>query len=50
MTDLIWVGPQQFVVLAVAVVLWIALAAIGHLVTGRTRIVEANAFVGWAVV
>jgi hypothetical protein len=48
--DLFYAGPQQLVPVAVGLVLWIGLAGIGYLVTGRDRLVEANAFFGWAAV
>jgi len=48
--SLLYVGPQQLLPVIVGVVLWIALAGLGYLVTPRGRIYEANAFYGWAVV
>jgi len=48
--DLFYAGPQQLVPVAVGLVLWLLLAGLGYLVTGRDRIVEANVFFGWAAV
>ena len=43
-------GPHQLVPVAVGLILWVGLAGLGYLVTGRDRIVEANVFFGWATV
>src|SRR5690349_11853313 len=48
--SLIYVGPHQALPVFVALVLWLGLAGLGYLITPRGRIVEANAFVGWATV
>ncbi len=48
--DLFYAGPQQLIPVVVGLVLWIGLAGLGYLVTGRDRIVEANVFFGWAAV
>jgi hypothetical protein len=48
--DLFYAGPHQLVPVAVGMILWIGLAGLGYLVTGRDRIVEANVFFGWAAV
>src|SRR3989338_1152425 len=48
--SLLYVGPQQLLPVVIGVILWIALAGLGYLVTPRGRIHEANAFYGWAVV
>lgn len=47
---LFYVGPYQAVPVIVGLVLWIGLAGLGYLVTGRDRITEANVFFGWAAV
>jgi hypothetical protein len=47
---LIFVGPSQFLPLAVGLVLWFGLAGIGVLVTGRDGTTEANVIFGWAAV
>lgn len=47
---LFYVGPQQVLPVVVGLVLWIGLAGLGYLVTGRDRITEANVFFGWAIV
>lgn len=46
--DLFYAGPHQLVPVGVGLVLWVGLAGLGYLVTGRDRIVEANVFFGWA--
>jgi hypothetical protein len=48
--DLFYAGPHQIVPVAVGFVLWIGLAGLGYLVTGRDRVTEANVFFGWAAV
>ena len=48
--SLFYVGPQQAVPVVVALILWMGLAGLGYLVTGRDRITEANVFFGWAAV
>jgi hypothetical protein len=48
--DLFYAGPHQLVPVAVGLVLWVGLAGLGYLVTGRDRIIEANVFFGWAAV
>jgi hypothetical protein len=48
--SLLYVGPHQVLPVLIALVLWVALAGLGYLVTPRGRIVEANPFIGWAVV
>ena len=46
----ILVGPQQFVPLAVGVVLWLGLAGLSIIFTDRNRLTELNVLYGWAVV
>jgi hypothetical protein len=48
--DFFYGGPEQAVPVIAGLILWIGLAGLGYLMTGRDRIVEANIFVGWAVV
>lgn len=48
--DLIFVGPEQALPILVALVLWIGLAGLGVLFTGKDRLVEANAIYGWAII
>lgn len=47
---LIFVGPEQLFPILVAVVLWLALAGVGSLLTASDRIVDANVLFGWAAV
>mgnify|MGYP001175807213 CR=1 FL=1 len=47
--DLILVGPEQAVPIVAALLLWIGLAGLGSLVTGKDGLIEGNAIYGWAV-
>ena len=47
--DLIFVGPQQVVPIAVGVVLWLGLSSLGMIFTGKDRFPELNVFYGWAI-
>ena len=44
---LIFVGPQQFFPIAVGIVLWVGLAGLGLLFTGKYRLTEINILYGW---
>jgi hypothetical protein len=48
--DLIFVGIDQWLPIAVGLVLWIGLAGIGLLVAGRHTTTEANVIFGWATI
>ncbi len=47
--DLVFLGPQQVVPIAVGVVLWISLSGLGIIFTGKDRLPELNIFYGWAI-
>jgi hypothetical protein len=48
--DLIYVGPEQALPIIVGLILWIGMAGLGALVTGKDRLPEANAIFGWAAI
>ena len=47
---LIFTGPEQFITIFFAFVLWIGLAGLGSLFTNSDRLIEANPIFGWAVI
>ena len=48
--NLVFVGADQLVPLAVGLLLWIGLAGLGALVAGRNAAIEANVIFGWAAI
>ncbi len=48
--ELIFVRPSQAMPIVIGVILWILLAGIGSLMTGKDRQVEINVLFGWAAV
>jgi hypothetical protein len=48
--QLIFVGVDQLLPIAVGLILWIGLAGLGALAAGRQAITEANPIFGWAVI
>lgn len=48
--DLIFVGPQQFLPILTALVLWFCLVGLGGLFTAKDRLIEANVIFGWSTV
>ena len=48
--NLIFVGPEQFLPIITALVLWLGLAGIGGLFTDKDRLIEGNAIYGWAII
>ena len=48
--ELIFVGIDQLLPIAVGLILWIGLAGLGVLVAGRHATTEANVIFGWATI